>query len=63
MSIVFPDGTTKLISPNGTENITFPDKTNVIVQKNGSRVVKMPRDMTYSSSRHQQQGKHRILIK
>ena len=61
MSIVFPDGTTKMISPNGTENITFPDKTNVIVQKNGSRIVKMPRerDLSYAG-RH---GKQRILIK
>ena len=42
VSIVFPDGTTKTISPSGTENITFPDSTVVIVQANGSRTVKMP---------------------
>ena len=32
VSIVFPDGTTKTISPGGTENITFPDSTVVTVQ-------------------------------
>ena len=42
VSIVFPDGTTKTISPSGTENITFPDSTVVIVQPNGRRTVKMP---------------------
>ena len=42
VSIVFPDGTTKTISPSGTESITFPDSTVVIVKANGSRTVKMP---------------------
>ena len=44
VSIVFPDGTMKLISSEGTETITFPDKTVVVVKNNGRRIVKMPND-------------------
>ena len=51
MSILFADGTTKLISPDGTEKITFPDSTTVIVKCNGSRIVKMPKERKMTKSR------------
>ena len=57
VSIIFPDGTTKVISPSGVETITFPDKTVVIVQTNGQRTVRMPREAG------RLQPRHRVLIK
>ena len=57
VSIIFPDGTRKLISASGAETITFPDNTVVTVQTNGQRTVRMPREAG------RLQPRHRVLIK
>ena len=57
VSIIFPDGTRKVISPSGVETITFPDNTVVTVQTNGQRTVRMPREAG------RLQPRHRVLIK
>ena len=42
MSISFPDGSTKTISPSGEEIIKFCDGTVVKIQPNGHKLVSLP---------------------